>query len=142
MYRHYQRQADKAELILKKADNERKAHTAEIEGYKGKLKLMEGKAADREELFKKLEDQTQLKARITDLEQQLEAEKSGRKRAEDSLELLRSEKPAIKRRAVNRFLRSDLYRNKLVDRYNGGWVAAHRFVCKAEEWDEEKWQAV
>uniref|UniRef100_A0A803MBS5 Uncharacterized protein n=1 Tax=Chenopodium quinoa TaxID=63459 RepID=A0A803MBS5_CHEQI len=34
MYKHYQRQADKAEMVLKKADEERKAHKAEVDWYK------------------------------------------------------------------------------------------------------------
>uniref|UniRef100_A0A803LGI4 Uncharacterized protein n=1 Tax=Chenopodium quinoa TaxID=63459 RepID=A0A803LGI4_CHEQI len=103
---------------------------------------MEGKVADYDALSQQLEDQAQLKSRISDLEQKLQAEEELRKKVENDLELARLELLVVKRRAVNQFLKSDFYCHKLIDRYIGGWVAAHRCVCKADEWDEDRWQVV
>ncbi|XP_021716608.1 uncharacterized protein LOC110684455 [Chenopodium quinoa] len=52
MYRHYQRQADRAEVVLKKADEERQAHKAEIDGYKSKISKLEEKVIDHNTLLK------------------------------------------------------------------------------------------
>ena len=138
MYRYYQRCHDQAEAKFKKCDDARQAAVNEKEKLKGTVKTMENQLVA---LNTKLTNQESMQRRITSLEQELKAEKEAKERLEGSLKKAEEEKPGIRRRAVNRFLQSDNYRNLLVDRYTGGWVAAHRCVCKAENWDAEKWQA-
>uniref|UniRef100_A0A803M040 Uncharacterized protein n=1 Tax=Chenopodium quinoa TaxID=63459 RepID=A0A803M040_CHEQI len=117
MYQHYQRAADNAETKLKKADDACK-------------------------LNKKLTDQELLKKKVASLEQSLKDEREAKAKLVSQVEEMERDKPGIRRRAVNRFLQTDLYANLLVDRYTAGWVSAHRCVCKAEGWDSTKWQAV
>ncbi|XP_021717337.1 uncharacterized protein LOC110685176 [Chenopodium quinoa] len=142
MYKYFQKYADKAAEKVKKADEERKAAVLQVEDYKVKMKLLEKQVTDQEELKKKLVDQNKLKTKIANLEKSLKVEKVDKEKLMKSLEEARLEKPGIRRKAVNRFMRSDLYQDKLVDRYTGGWVVAHRCVCKVEDWEEKRWQAV
>ncbi|XP_021771886.1 uncharacterized protein LOC110736037 [Chenopodium quinoa] len=132
MYKYYHRYADQAAVKVKKIDDEGKAAVLELEENKIQMKLLEKQVVDHEELKKKLLYQNKLITKIADLEKSLKVEKADKEKLVKSLDEAQRERLGIRRRAVNCFLRSDLYQDKLVDRYTGGWVAAHRCVCKAE----------
>uniref|UniRef100_A0A803MTP1 Uncharacterized protein n=1 Tax=Chenopodium quinoa TaxID=63459 RepID=A0A803MTP1_CHEQI len=138
MYRYYQCCHDQAETKFKKCDDERQAAANEREKLKVDIKVMENHVS---ELKTKLDNQEAMMKKIVDLEQQLNAEKEAKVELEGKLKRAEEEKPGIRRRTVNRFPRFDHYRNMLVDRYTGGWVSAHRCMCKAEKWNADKWQA-
>uniref|UniRef100_A0A803KX17 Uncharacterized protein n=1 Tax=Chenopodium quinoa TaxID=63459 RepID=A0A803KX17_CHEQI len=139
MYQHYQRAADNAEARLKKDDDACKLVVKEHEKVISDVKTLQKRVSG---LNRKLTDQELLQKKVTSLEQSLKEEKEAKAQLASQVEKMERDKPGIRRRAVNRFLQTDLYANLLVDRYTAGWVTAHRCVCKAEGWDSMKWQAV
>uniref|UniRef100_A0A803N303 Uncharacterized protein n=1 Tax=Chenopodium quinoa TaxID=63459 RepID=A0A803N303_CHEQI len=139
MYQHYQRAADKAETKLKKADDACKLVIKERDKVNSDMKTLQKQVS---ELNKKLTDQKELKKKVASLEQSLKDEREAKAKLASKVEEMERDKPGVRRRAVNRFLQTDLYANLLVYRYTAGWISAHRCVCKAEGWDSTKWQAV
>uniref|UniRef100_A0A803LL84 Transposase (putative) gypsy type domain-containing protein n=1 Tax=Chenopodium quinoa TaxID=63459 RepID=A0A803LL84_CHEQI len=139
MYHHYQRVADNAETKLKKADDACKLVVKERDKVKSDIKTLQKQVS---ELNRKLADQELLQKKVASLEQSRKDERDAKAKLASQVEEMERDKPGIRRRAVNRFLQTDLYANLLVDRYTAGWVSAHRCVCKAEGWDSTKWQAV
>uniref|UniRef100_A0A803LU11 Uncharacterized protein n=1 Tax=Chenopodium quinoa TaxID=63459 RepID=A0A803LU11_CHEQI len=139
MYQHYQRAADNAKTRMKKADDSCKLVVKERDKVISDVKTLQKRVSD---LNRKLTDQELLQKKVASLEQSLKDEKEAKAQLASQVEKMERDKPGIRRRAVNRFLQTDLYANLLVDRYTAGWVSAHRCVCKAEGWDSTKWQAV
>uniref|UniRef100_A0A803LK23 Uncharacterized protein n=1 Tax=Chenopodium quinoa TaxID=63459 RepID=A0A803LK23_CHEQI len=114
MYQHYQRAADKAETKLKKADDACKLVIKERDKVKSDIKTLQKQVSD---LNKKLTDQEQLQKKVASLEQSLKDEREAKAKLAGRVEEMERDKPGIRRRAVNRFLQTDLYANLLVDRY-------------------------
>uniref|UniRef100_A0A803MCS6 Uncharacterized protein n=1 Tax=Chenopodium quinoa TaxID=63459 RepID=A0A803MCS6_CHEQI len=119
------RAADNAETKLKKADDACKVVIKEHDKVKSDMMTLQKQVS---ELNKKLTDQELLKKKVASLEQSLKDEREAKAKLAIQVEEMERDKPGIRRRAVNRFLQTDLYANLMVDRYTAGWVSAHRCV--------------